>query len=51
MMSNFENSAEIIEGITKRSNDDRNGYGYGYFYGPYSVGRNNPEHPLIKKFE
>ena len=43
MTSNFENSAEIIEGINKRFNDDRNGYSY--FYGLYSVGRNNPEHP------
>ena len=48
-MSNFKNFAEIIEGINKRLNDDRNGYGY--FYGPYSVGRNNPEHPLIKKLK
>ena len=43
----FENSAEIIECINKRFNADRDGYGY--FYGPNSAGRNNPEHPIIEK--
>ena len=43
----FENSAEIIETINKRFNADRDGYGY--FYGPNTAGRNNPEHPLIEK--
>jgi hypothetical protein len=23
--------------------------GYGYFYGPSTLGRNNPEHPIIEK--
>ena len=45
----FENSAEIIETINKRFNADRDGYGY--FYGPNTAGRNNPEHPLIKKIQ
>ena len=43
----FENSSEIIETINKRFNADRDGYGY--FYGPNTAGRNNPEHPLIEK--
>jgi len=49
MTSNFETSAEIIKAINKRFNDDRNDYGY--FYCPYSVVINNPEHPLIKKLK
>jgi len=44
----FENSASIIEAITKRFNAvDENGYGY--FYGGATRERNNPEHPLIEK--
>ncbi len=44
----FENSAEIIDTITERFNAvDVNGYGY--FYGPETKGRNNPEHPIINK--
>ena len=43
----FDNSAEIIEAINNRFNADRNGYGY--FYGPNTVGRNNPEHPIVGK--
>lgn len=42
----FDNSAEIIESINNRFNADRNGFGY--FYGPNTVGRNNPEHPIVK---
>lgn len=43
----FENSANIIEAITKRFNAvDENGYGY--FYGRHTRGRNNPEHPIIE---
>ncbi len=43
----FDNSAEIIEAINNRFNADRDGYGY--FYGPNTVGRNNPEHPIVEK--
>ena len=43
----FENSAKIIETINNRFNLDRDGFGY--FYGPNSAGRNNPEHPIIEK--
>ena len=44
----LENSAEIIETINKRFNSDH-GEGYGYFYGPNTLGRNNPEHPIVNK--
>jgi len=43
----FDNSAEIIEAINNRFNADHNGYGY--FYGPCTLGRNNPEHPIVEK--
>lgn len=43
----FDNSAEIIENINSRFNADRNGFGY--FYGPSTFGRNNPEHPIVEK--
>ena len=43
----FENSTEIIESINNRFSVDRDGYGY--FYGPNTAGRNNPEHPIIEK--
>lgn len=44
----FDNSAEIIETITKRFKAvDQNGYGY--FYGGQTRNRNNPEHPIIEK--
>lgn len=43
----FDDSAEIIEAINNRFNADHNGYGY--FYGPSTLGRNNPEHPIIEK--
>lgn len=44
----FSNSAQIIETITKRFNAVDN-EGFGYFYGPNTHGRNNPEHPIIEK--
>jgi hypothetical protein len=44
----FDESAHIIESITKRFNAVDNN-GYGYFYGPNTRDRNNPEHPIIKK--
>lgn len=43
----FDNSAEIIEFINNRFNADNDGYGY--FYGPATLGRNNPEHPIVEK--
>jgi very-short-patch-repair endonuclease len=45
----FSDSAQIIEIISKRFNavDD----GYGYFYGPNTRNRNNPEHPIIEKIK
>ncbi len=43
----FENSVEIIESINNRFSADRDGYGY--FYGPNTAGRNNPEHPIMQK--
>ena len=44
----FDDSAEIIEAINNRFNAEHNG-GYSYFYGPNTLGRNNPEHPIIEK--
>ena len=46
----FENSAQIIDDITKRFNavDDS---GYGYFYGSNTRNRNNPQHPIIEKIK
>ena len=46
----FENSASIIDIITKRFNAvDENGFGY--FYGGQTRERNNPEHPIIEKIK
>ena len=44
----FPDSAQVIEGINERFRASRNG-GYGYFYGPDTENRSNPEHPLIEK--
>lgn len=46
----FENSAEIVENISKRFNaiDES---GFGYFYGGQTRERNNPEHPIIEKIK
>lgn len=46
----FENSADIIDTITKRFNavDDN---GIGYFYGGQTRERNNPEHPIIESIK
>jgi hypothetical protein len=46
----FDNSAEIIEVITKRFNAVDNS-GYGYFYGSNTRDRNNSEHPIIEKIK
>ncbi len=43
----FDNSADIIEAINRRFNVEYNGYSY--FYGPNTLCRNNPEHPIIEK--
>ncbi|MCF7802491.1 MAG: hypothetical protein K9N34_10810 [Candidatus Marinimicrobia bacterium] len=43
----FDNSSEIIEAINNRFKADHDGYGY--FYGPNTLGRNNPEHPIVEK--
>jgi very-short-patch-repair endonuclease len=46
----FDDSANVIETMTKRFNAvDKNGYGY--FYGPNTMGRNNPKHPIIDKIK
>ncbi len=46
----FENSASIIDTITKRFNAvDEDGYGY--FYSGQTRERNNPEHPIIEKIK
>lgn len=44
----FDNSAQIILDMSRRFNipEDR---GFGNFYGPSTLGRNNPEHPIIQK--
>ena len=44
----FDDSANIVEAINNRFNADHGG-GYGYFYGPNTLGRNNPEHPIVNK--
>jgi len=45
-----EDSADVIELLSKRFNaiDDN---GFGYFYGPNTRDRNNPEHPIIQKIK
>jgi len=42
----FEDSATIIETLTSRFNAV-DGEGFGYFYGPNTRGRNNPQHPIV----
>ena len=44
----FENSAEIIIEMSKRFGISDND-GFGHFYGPKTLGRNNPEHPIIQR--
>ncbi|MEI6389833.1 MAG: hypothetical protein WCT12_01900 [Verrucomicrobiota bacterium] len=44
----FDDAADLIEQFTCRFNAV-GGDGYGYFYGPNTRGRCNPEHPIIKK--
>lgn len=44
----FQDSAQVIREINKRFNCDRSN-GVGYFYGPETEDRNNPEHPIVEK--
>lgn len=44
----FADSAQLIIECTKRFNA-LDTHGFGYFYGPKTRGRNNPEHPIIEK--
>lgn len=44
----FPDSAHVIENINDRFRASRNG-GCGYFYGPDTESRNNPEHPIIDR--
>jgi hypothetical protein len=46
----FGNSSDIILDMTSRFNGLREG-GLGYIYGPDTEGRQNAEHPIIKKIE
>jgi hypothetical protein len=45
----FEDSAELIDELTDRFRANRDGYGY--FYGPNTRGRTNPEHPIVKRIQ
>jgi len=44
----FPDSAQLIENINDRFRARRNG-GCGYFYGPDTENRNNPEHPVVSQ--
>lgn len=44
----FENSVQIIETLTNRFNAVDNN-GFGHIYGEKTLGRNNPEHPIINR--
>jgi hypothetical protein len=46
----FPDSARVIESINYRFRATREG-GCGYFYGPSTEGRNNPEHPVIRQIQ
>jgi len=46
----FSDSAQVIEGINDRFRARRGG-GCGYFYGPNTENRNNPEHPVISQIQ
>jgi len=43
----FQDSAQVIQDINQRFNCDRPN-GIGYFYGPETESRNNPEHPIVE---
>lgn len=44
----FENSASIIVAMSMRFGIPDSD-GFGHFYGPNTLGRNNPEHPIIQR--
>lgn len=44
----FENSAEIIMKMSRRFGLAESD-GFGHLYGPSTLGRNNPEHPIIQR--
>lgn len=44
----FDNSAQIILDMSRQFNVSEDD-GFGNFYGPSTLGRNNPEHPIIQK--
>ena len=44
----FDDSAQIITQMNQRFNANRDG-SCGYFYGPNTANRNNPEHPIIRQ--
>lgn len=44
----FEDSAEIILRMSRRFGVPE-AEGFGHFYGPNTLGRNNPEHPIIQR--
>lgn len=46
----FPDAAQAIEAINARFRATRNGSS-GYFYGPETEGRNNPEHPIIRQIQ
>lgn len=46
----FPDSAQVIENINNRFRAGRDG-GCGYFYGPDTENRNNPEHPIISQIQ
>lgn len=46
----FPDSAQVIESINDRFRATRDG-SCGYFYGPNTDNRNNPEHPVISKIQ
>jgi hypothetical protein len=46
----FPDSAQVIESINNRFRATRDG-SCGYFYGPNTESRNNPEHPVISQIQ
>lgn len=46
----FPDSAQVIDSINDRFRATRDD-GYGYFYGPDTENRNNPEHPIISQIQ
>ncbi len=46
----FPDAAQVIESINERFHANRE-IGCGYFYGPNTENRNNPEHPIISQIQ